>query len=104
MIGALSSCPGKLHGSLHTGKIFLIPSNRLVSHKKRHKARKETTSFIPNGGVTVQGEGRKDYCTEWSFSPAIELPALHESIIILPSNWTPLQWQHLKLRSDQIQP
>ena len=55
-------------------------SNRLVDHKIRHKACKETTSFIPNGGVTVQGEGRKDYHTEWSFSPAIELPALHESI------------------------
>ena len=59
-------------------------SNRLVGHKKRHKARKETTSFIPNGGVTVQGEGRKDYHREWSFSPAIELPALHESIISPP--------------------
>ena len=31
--------------------------------------------------VTVQGEGH-DYHTEWSFSPAIELPALHESIIV----------------------
>ena len=59
-------------------------SNRLVGHKIRHKAHKETTSFILNGGVTVQGEGHKDYHTEWSFSPAIELPALHESIISPP--------------------
>ena len=81
MIGALSSCPGEFHGSFHTGKIYLTPSNRLVSHKIRHKAHKETTSFILNGGVTVQGEGRKDYHTEWSFSPTIELPALHESVI-----------------------
>ena len=69
--------PGVLHGSLLAGIIFLTPSNRLVSHKIRHKACKETTSFIPNGGVTVQGEGHKDYHTEWSLSPAIELPALH---------------------------
>ena len=53
MIGAVLSCPGELHGSLHTGKIYLTPSYRLVSHKIRHKAYKETTSFIPNGGVTV---------------------------------------------------
>ena len=59
-------------------------SNRLVSHKIRDKAHKETTSFIPNGGVTVQGESHKDYHTEWSLSPAIELPALHESIISPP--------------------
>ena len=78
-----SFLPGVLHGSLLAGKIFLTPSNRLVGDKIRHKARKETTSFIPNGRVTVQGEGRKDYRTEWSFSPAIELPALHESIIIM---------------------
>ena len=73
--------PGMLHGSLLAGKIFLTPSNRLVGHKIRSKDCKEETSFIPNGGVTVQGEGHKDYRTEWSFSPAIELPALHESII-----------------------
>ena len=76
-----SFLPGVTHGFLLAGKLLLTPSNRLVSHKIRHKIRKETTSFIPNGEVTVQGEGRKDYCTEWSFSPAIELPALHESII-----------------------
>ena len=75
-----SFLPGMLHGSLLAGKIFLTPSNRLVGHKIRHKVCKETT-FIPNGRVTVQGEGRKDYHTEWSISPAIELPALHESII-----------------------
>ena len=75
--------PGVLHGSLLAGKIFLTPFNRLVSHKIRHKAHKETTSFILNGGVTVQGEGHKDYHIEWSFSPAIELLALHESIIVL---------------------
>ena len=56
-------------------------SNRLVGHKIRHKVRKETTSLIPNGRVIVQGKGHRDYRTEWSFSPAIELPALHESII-----------------------
>ena len=81
MIGAVSSCLGKLHGSLHKGIPLLTPSNRLVSHKIRHKVHKETTSFILNGRVTVQGEGCKDYSTEWSFSPAIELPALHKSII-----------------------
>ena len=47
----------------------------------RHKVHKEETSFILNGGTTVQGEGCKDYHTEWGFSPAIELPALHEFII-----------------------
>ena len=73
--------PGMLHGSLLAGKIFLTPCNRLVSHKIRHKARKETTSFILNGGVTLQG--CKDYHTEWSFNPAIELLALHESIILI---------------------
>ena len=80
-----SFLPGVLLGSLLAGKIFLTPSNRLVGHKIRHKVRKDRTSFIPNGGVTVQGEGHKDYHTEWSFSPAIELPALHESIITLKS-------------------
>ena len=74
--------PGMLYGSLFAGKIFLTPSNRLVSHRIRHKAHKETTSFILNGGVTVQAEGHMDYHTEWSFSPAIELPTLHESIIV----------------------
>ena len=53
--------PGMLHGSLLAGKIFLTPSNRLAGHEIRHKVHKETTSFIPNGGVTVQGEGHKDY-------------------------------------------
>ena len=48
--------PGVLHGSLLAGKIFLTPSDRLVGHKIRHKAHKETTSFIPNGGVAVQGK------------------------------------------------
>ena len=73
--------PGVLHCSLLVGKIFLTPSNRLVGHKIRHKVHKEEASFIPNGRATVQGEGHKDYHTEWSFSPAIELLALHESII-----------------------
>ena len=68
--------PGMLHGSLLIGKLFLTPSNRLVSHKIRSKDCEEETSFIPNGGVTVQGEGHKYYHTEWSLSPAIELPAL----------------------------
>ena len=77
---ASSFLPGMLHGSLLAGKIFLTPSNKLVGHKIRHKACKETTSFIPNGRVTVQGEGCKDYRTEWSISPAIGLPAL-QSII-----------------------
>ena len=54
----------------------MTPFNRLVGHKIRSKVRKEETSFIMNGGVTVQGEGCKDYRTEWSLSPAIELPAL----------------------------
>ena len=49
----------------------VMNSNKLVGHKIRHKARKETTSFIPNSRVTVQGEGRKDYHTEWSFSPEL---------------------------------
>ena len=57
--------------------------NRLVSHKIRGKVCKEETSFILNGGATVQGEGCKDYCTEWSLSPAIELLAL-QSIISPP--------------------
>ena len=73
--------PGVLHGSLLAGKIFLTPSNRLVSHKIRSKDCKEETSFIPNGRVTVQGEGRKDCHTEWSFSPAIELPALQYNLL-----------------------
>ena len=77
---ASSFLPGMLHSSLLAGKIFLTPSNKLVSHKIRHKACKETTSFILNGRVTVQGEGHKDYCTEWSIIPAIGLPAL-QSII-----------------------
>ena len=79
MLAILSFNPGMLHGSLLTGKIFLTPSNRLVSHKIRQKAHKEETSFILNGRATVQGH--KDYHTEWSLSPAIELPALHESIL-----------------------
>ena len=74
--------PGMLHGSLHRGKIFLTPSNRLLSHKIRDKDCKEETSFILNGRATVQGEGLKNYHTEWSLSPAIELPALHKSIIL----------------------
>ena len=49
--------PGMLHGSLLAGKIFFTPSNRLVGHKIRSKDCKEETSFIPNGGVNVQGEG-----------------------------------------------
>ena len=54
--------PVVLHGSLLAGKIFLTPSNKLVGHiLMRHKARKEETSFILNGGATVQGEGHKDY-------------------------------------------
>ena len=73
--------PGVLHGSLLAGKIFLTPSNRLVSHKIRSKDCKEEPSFIPNGGVTAQGEGHKDYHTEWSFSPAIELPALQNNLL-----------------------
>ena len=60
----LSFFPGMLHGSLLVGKIFLTPSNRLVSHKVRHKAHKKATPFILNGGVTVQGKGHKDYHTE----------------------------------------
>ena len=55
-------------------------TNRLVSHKIRSKVHKEETSFIPNGRVTVQGEGRKDYRTEWSLS-AIELPALQYNLL-----------------------
>ena len=71
MFAVLSFNPGMLHGSLLTGKIFMAPSNRLVSHKIRHKACKEETSFILNGRATVQGEGHKNYHTEWSLSPAI---------------------------------
>ena len=62
---------------------MLRGSNRLVGHKIRSKDCKEETSFIPNGGVTVQGEGPKDYHTEWSFSPAIELPALQCNLLYL---------------------
>ena len=58
--------------------------NRLLSHKIRDKDCKEETSFILDGGATVQGEGHKNYHTEWSLSPAIELPALHKSIISPP--------------------
>ena len=72
--------PGMLHGSLLTGKTLLTPFNRLVGHTTRDKVHKEETSFILNGRDTVQGEGHKDYCTEWCLSPAIELPAL-QSII-----------------------
>ena len=68
--------PGVLHGSLLTGKIPLTPFNRLVGHKIRDKVCKEETSFILNGRVTVQGEGRMDYLTEWSLSPAFKLLAL----------------------------
>ena len=75
--------PGVLHGSPLAGKIFLTPSNRLVGHKIRDKAHKEETSFILNGRATVQGEGRKDYHTEWSLSPAIELPALQYNLLYL---------------------
>ena len=63
-------------------KIFEV-SNRLVGHKIRDKDCKEETSFIPNGRVTVQGEGHKDYCTEWSLSPAIELLALQYNLLYL---------------------
>ena len=70
----LTFLPGVLHGSLLIGK--MTPSNRLVSHKIRDKVHEEETSFILNGGVTVQGEGHKDYHTEWSLSPAIELLTL----------------------------
>ena len=73
--------PGVLHDSLLAGIPLLTPSNRLVSHKIRSKDCKETTSFIPNGRVTVQGEGLKDYRTEWSLSPAIELPALQYNLL-----------------------
>ena len=73
------------HGSLLTGKIFLTPFNMLVGHKIRDKDCKEETSFILNGGATVQGEGHKSYHTEWSLSPAIELPAL-QSIITIPQD------------------
>ena len=73
--------PGILYGSLLIGKIpLLTPSNRLVGHKIRDTVRKEETSFILNGGATVQGEVHKDYHTEWSLSPAIELLDL-QSII-----------------------
>ena len=58
-------------------------SNRLVGHKKGDKVRKEETSFILNGGATVQGEDHKDYHTEWSLSPAIELPALQYNLLYL---------------------
>ena len=73
--------PGMLHGSLLAGVIFLTPFNRLVGHKIRSKNCKEETSFIQNGGVTVQGEGHKDYHTEWSLSPAIELLALQYNLL-----------------------
>ena len=33
--------------------------------------------------ATVQGEGCKDYCTEWSLSSAIELPALQSIIFTM---------------------
>ena len=56
--------PGMLHGSFLTGKIYLTPSNKLVGHKIRDKVCKEDTSFILNGGATVQGEGHEGYHTE----------------------------------------
>ena len=81
MYVVLTFFSGVLHGSLLAGKILLTPSNRLVSHKKGDKVCKEETSFILNGRATVQGEGRKDYRTEWSLSPAIELPALQYNLL-----------------------
>ena len=65
------------HGSQHGTQTFECS---LVGHKIRSKDCKEETSFIPNGRVTVQGEGCKDYRTEWSLSPAIELPALQYNL------------------------
>ena len=59
-------------------------SNRLVGHKIRSKDCKKETSFIQNGGVTVQGEVCKDNRTEWSLSPAIELPALQYNLLYAP--------------------
>ena len=44
---------GMLHGSLLLGKIFLTPSNSLLSHKIRDKSHKEEMPFILNGGATV---------------------------------------------------
>ena len=58
-------------------------ANRLGGHKIRSKDCKQETLFILNGGVTVQGEGYEDYHTEWSFSPAIELPALQYNLLYL---------------------
>ena len=58
---------------------FQASSNRLVGHKIRSKDCKEETSFILNGGVTVNGEGHE----EWSFSPAIEFPALQYNLLYL---------------------
>ena len=63
--------------------IYSTISNRLGGHKIRSKDCKEETSFIQNGGVTVQGEGCKDYHTEWSLSPAIELLALQYNLLYL---------------------
>ena len=46
--------------------IINCSSSFLRTYKLYHKDCKEETLFIPNGGATVQGEGRKDYRTGWS--------------------------------------
>ena len=106
MYVVLMFLPGMLHGSFLIGKIFLILFNRLVTHKIIDKVHKEETSFIPNGGVAVQGEGHKDYCTEWSLIPAIELPTLQYiyNLLYPHPQWDPiLSFLHLFLpKSDRI--
>ena len=69
----------------------------MVGHKIRDKARKEDSAFILNGRATVQGEGHKNYHTEWGLSPAIELPAL-QSIIA----WSTIFDSILKLLSRDL--
>ena len=65
--------------SPNLGVIALIAS---AHNKSRNKVSKVTHAFICNGEATVQGEGQL-YCTEWSYSPAIQIPALCENLLYL---------------------
>ena len=69
-------------GSFHCWKIFLIPTNIFMPYKKTKQVCKVKHPFILDGGATVQNSQIKVDCTEWSLSPAIELLALCDIIIV----------------------